>query len=181
MARITSAGRPCNPRRTEGGFSYLLLLLWVAISGVGLAALGTSWATARQHDDEIQLLYNGHQYRLAIGRYYLSGGANPRYPPSLDDLLKDPRTPAIQRHLRRPLLDPMTGEANWDLIRAADGGIMGVRSTSTQRPRKTANFDGPHRVFEQLAETRAEKLAYADWEFVYLPPRPSPILTPQRR
>lgn len=167
MAANTAAG---DRRARQGGFSYLLVLFWVAAGGVGLAALGTLWATARQHEDELELLYVGHQYRQAIGSYYQRGpGPTGGYPPTLDDLLKDPRTPAIARHLRRPYRDPITGSETWGLIQAPGGGIMGVRSTSSKRPRKTAGFTAEHAAFEDLAQLRGETLAYADWEFVFLP------------
>lgn len=154
----------------QGGFSYLLVLLAVAVAGIGMAALGTLWSTARQHDDEAQLLHIGQQYRLAIRGYYLTApGPQRRYPASLDELLKDPRTPGVLRHLRRPWQDPMTGLA-FVPVPAADGGIMGVRSASQARPRKTAGFDAADAAFEALAELRGDRLTYADWEFVFLPP-----------
>lgn len=168
MAANIAAG---NARAGQAGFSYLLVLLWVAISGVGLATLGTLWSTVRQHEEEAELLHAGHQYRLAIGSYYQHGsGTIRRYPASLDELLKDPRTPAIERHLRRPYRDPVGGGEPWGLIMAPEGGIMGVRSTSARRPLKVAGFDAPNAAFESLAETRGESLTYADWEFAYIPP-----------
>jgi hypothetical protein len=148
----------------------MLVLLWVAIGGAGLAALGTLWATARQHEDEAQLLFIGHQYRQAIARYYQRGsGMNNRYPPSIEELLKDSRNPGIERHLRRPWADPVTGEP-WELIPAPGGGIMGVRSSSSKRPLKLTNFDAVNAAFENLGQLRGADVTYADWEFVYLPP-----------
>lgn len=167
MAANTAVGRTSA---RQAGFSYMLVLLWVAISGVGLATLGTMWATARQHEDEIELLYIGHQYRQAIGRYYQRGsGTVSRYPPSLEELLKDSRNPGIERHLRRPWGDPITGEP-LGLIPAPGGGIMGVRSTSSKRPLKLTNFDAANAAFENLGQLPGENVSYADWEFVYLPP-----------
>ena len=169
MAANTARGKAGAGQR---GFSYLLVLLMVAVAGVGMAALGTVWASARQNDDEAQLLHIGQQYRQAIRSYYLTAPApQRRYPASLDDLLKDPRSPGLLRHLRRPWLDPVSGMALVP-VPAADGGIMGVRSASTARPRKTAGFDAADAAFEALAELRGDKLAYSDWEFVYLPPGP---------
>lgn len=167
MAANTAGGR-AGPR--QAGFSYMLVLLWVAVSGVGLATLGTMWATVRQHEDEAELLFIGHQYRQAIARYYQRGsGTVSRYPPSLDELLRDSRSPAIERHLRRPWPDPITGEP-WELIPAPGGGIMGVRSSSSKRPLKMTNFDAADAAFENLGQLRGEDVTYADWEFVHLPP-----------
>ena len=35
----------------------------------------------------------------------------------------------------------MTGEADWDIIRGPDGGVMGVASKSQAKTIKRANFD----------------------------------------
>jgi type II secretory pathway pseudopilin PulG len=146
--------------RRARGFTYLTILFVVAFMGIGLAVTGELWHTAAQRDKEAQLLYTGSQYRRAIERYYLSG---PRqYPRNLEDLLKDPRKPNIERYLRRLYPDPVTGGAEWGLVKAPDGGVMGVYSPSEARPMKTSGFDLRNRAFEA-----AEK--YSDWKFVYNP------------
>jgi type II secretory pathway pseudopilin PulG len=144
----------------SGGFTYLTVLFVIAFMGIGLALTGEVWHTAALRDKEAQLLYTGSQYRRAIERYYLGG---PRqYPRSLDDLLKDPRKPNTERYLRKRYFDPVTGSAEWGLVKGPDDGIMGVYSLSELKPMKSAGFDLRNRAFEGAA-------TYADWKFVYDP------------
>ena len=63
-----------------------------------------------------------------------------RYPQSLEQLLVDKRYPMPVRHLRRLYVDPMTGAADWAVVEAPGGGVMGVYSRSEAAPRKTGNF-----------------------------------------
>jgi hypothetical protein len=105
-------------------------------------------------------LYVGNQYRLAIQRYVTSGPG--LYPRTLDDLLKDPRSPSTRRHLRRLYPDPITGSSEWGIVKAPDGGIMGVHSRSEAAPLKIANFLLRDRDFTGTAK-------YSDWIFVYAP------------
>jgi hypothetical protein len=71
------------------------------------------------------------------------------------------------RHLRRIYADPMTGDADWVLVQAPDGGIMGVHSRSERAPVKTGNFLLQNTQFEQAQR-------YADWKFIHSPTGLSP-------
>lgn len=167
-----------RPARGERGFTYLLVLFFVALVGAGLAALSQMWVTAAQRDREADLLFAGNAYRQAIGRYYeATPGGIKSFPPTLEALLKDPRFPDARRHLREPYPDPMSGKADWVPIKAPQGGIMGVASASEEAPLKRKGFNGADRVFEEQAERLKEKLRYRDWEFVYVPGRnlPPPV------
>lgn len=75
-----------------------------------------------------QLYWAGQQFAQAIGSYYESspGGAM-AYPKTLENLLEDRRYPFVRRHLRRVYMNPFTGAADWELVKAPDGGIQGVR------------------------------------------------------
>ena len=142
----------------QGGFTYLGLLFAIAIIGITLATVGVVWSTQARRDREAQLLFAGDQIRQAIGRYHDSGGV---YPKSMDELLEDKRTPVTRRFLRRLYPDPMTGQADWELIKVADGGIMGVASSSHARPIKVAGFP--------VADTSFEKTdCYCAWKFIYV-------------
>jgi len=153
-----------NERR-ETGFTYLAVLFFVAIMGVMLAAAGVAWSTAQQRDKERELLFIGNQFRKAIAAYYESSpGSIKQYPNTFNDLLKDNRHLATRRHLRRIYADPMTLKPEWGIIRAPDGGIMGIHSLSTGRPMKSRNFLGRDSAFEGA-------ISYADWRFVYEPSR----------
>jgi type II secretory pathway pseudopilin PulG len=148
------------------GFTYLGVLLVVAIQGAALAAAATVWHTLNKREKEAELLFIGHQFRQAIGSYYRStpGGVG-QYPKRLEDLLLDPRHTGTVRHLRRLWRDPMTGKTEWGLLRDASGGIVGVFSLSTDPPLKTAHFDAADRNFEG-------QTSYAGWQFIYEPSSP---------
>ncbi|MEW6677416.1 MAG: type II secretion system protein [Pseudomonadota bacterium] len=141
------------------GFVLLWLLFWVAGLGVGMAALGTLWQTASQREKEAELLFVGDQYRKAIEAYHRrSPGGQPRYPARLEDLLQDPRFPQTVRHLRRLYVDPLTGKAEWGIVKAADGGIAGVYSLAATAPRKTGGFPARYADF-------AGSDTYQGWQF----------------
>jgi type II secretory pathway pseudopilin PulG len=99
------------------GFSFLWLLIVVALIGVGLSAAVQIEAVAIQRDKERELLVIGRQFRNAIARYYETrlAGQSREYPASLDDLLKDPRQPGLTRHLRKIFVDPITAKPEWGL------------------------------------------------------------------
>jgi type II secretory pathway pseudopilin PulG len=144
----------------KNGFTYLTVLFAVAFMGLGLAMTGEVWQTSLARDKEAQLLYAGNQYRRAIERYYLSG---PRqYPRSLEDLLKDPRKPGTERYLRKLYFDPLTGKSEWSIVKAPDGGVMGVFSSSEDKPIRSAGFSLANSGFANAAK-------YSDWKFLYDP------------
>ena len=146
--------------RRAAGFTYLTVLFAIAFMGLGLAVAGEVWRTTLTRDREAELLYVGNQYRRAIERYYVSG---PRqFPRALEDLLKDPRKPGTERYLRKLYFDPMTGKGEWGMVKAPDGGIMGVYSLSEDSPKKVANFGFANREFEGASK-------YSDWKFLYNP------------
>lgn len=151
-------GRGERARRGERGFTYLGLLALVVLIGLMLAAAGEVASTAAQREREAQLLWVGHQYRAAIGRYWSRRRA---YPQTLQELLGAADAPVPIRYLRQLYPDPMTNAADWVLLPAPGGGIMGVASSSQRAPLKTGNFDQVDRDF-------ADAKAYGDWQFRFL-------------
>lgn len=149
-------------RAGGSGFTYLTVMFIVAILMGGLALIGEVWETAAKRDNEAELLFIGNQYRRAIARYYegTPGGVK-RYPPSLEDLLKDPRQPSTQRYLRQLYPDPFGGK-EWGIVKGPDGGVAGVYSLSEEKPLKTGNFKLRDAGFEAAQR-------YADWKFIYSP------------
>jgi type II secretory pathway pseudopilin PulG len=147
----------------EDGFTYLAMLLFVALIGIGLTATAEVWSTQRQRDKERELVAVGHEIRDAIGQYYREtpGGAS-RFPEKLEDLLEDKRYPGIKRHLRRIYRDPMTGSTQWGLVMAPEGGIQGVYSLSRDKPLKRTAFSALD--FEMEKAT-----SYSGWRFIYMP------------
>ena len=132
--------------------------------GIALAAIGTVWTTTVRRDREAQLLFVGTAFRSAIGSYYASGPLAHQLPHELDDLVQDKRVPLPRRHLRRIYLDPMTGRADWRILRDPDGGIVGVSSSSQQAPIKRANFAPEDAQF-------ASAKCYCEWKFEFSPLR----------
>lgn len=170
--------------RPSEGFAYLWLLFAVAFMGVGLSVVAEVHAVAQQRDKERELLAIGHQFREALRRYQARSGptagapvvgatgtapvpgmaagatlAAGQYPASLDELLQDPRTPGVTRHLRQVFTDPMTSKAEWGLVRVG-GRIVGVHSLSERRPVKQAGFEDQDAAFTGQAR-------YRDWVFTH--------------
>jgi type II secretory pathway pseudopilin PulG len=160
-------GRPAPQAmavRRSAGFTYIGLLVTIVIIGVMLAFVGQVWSTEAQREREAELLYRGDTIRKAIGAYLLGLGGTGQYPRELQDMIQDQRVPQIKRELRRVYEDPMTGMADWTLIRGPDGGIMGVASSSNGKPLKVRGFDA-------VDETFKDATCYCDWQFLYIPPR----------
>ncbi len=110
------------------GFTYVMVLIAVAITALMAAGAAQVWSTTHQHQQLQQLRWIGNQYRQAIGSYYESSpGTLKRYPMALSDLVLDLRYLTVRRHLRRLYLDPLTDRGDWELLRGSDGGIVGAR------------------------------------------------------
>ena len=135
------------------------LLALIVLIGLLLAAAGEVTATATRREREAQLLWVGHQYRAAIERYVNRRRA---YPATLADLLgAAPDAPLQVRYLRSLYPDPMTNAADWILVPAPNGGVMGVASSSQRAPLKTGGFDAADQEF-------VDATTYGDWKFVFL-------------
>ncbi|NOT67564.1 MAG: type II secretion system protein [Methylophilaceae bacterium] len=137
------------------GFSYIGLLIMIAIAGVGLSAAGMSWQYQVRAEKERQLLFVGGQFRNAINSYFDNTPSGAKiYPLTLEDLLLDKRLPKIKRHLRRIYSDPISGKPDWGLAKQ-QGRIVGVYSLSKSKPLKQAGFDAAEDSFTGAASYRA--------------------------
>jgi type II secretory pathway pseudopilin PulG len=172
-----------NAHRAARGFTYLGLLFLLA--AMGLAAAGTvklgHVQQRRMAEDE--LLFVGREFRRALQSYNEAtpAGRVVTTPRSLNDLLRDTRHQPPKRHLRRIYPDPLTGRAEWALIQAHDGSLVGVHSLSDDTPIRMDNF--PSEFFHFKNKTR-----YSEWVFVFgvecvdagcklpVPGRPTPAL-----
>src|SRR5437763_12560757 len=146
----------------QRGFTYLGMLVIVALMGFGLAAFGELYTHASQREKERELLFVGEQFTNAIASYYNKSPGAKVYPKKMDDLLEDKRFPMPQHHLRRVYNDPMTGKADWALVEAPGGGFMGVHSVSEQTPIKSGSFSAKNAAFEDAEN-------YTKWMFTYSP------------
>lgn len=154
--RLRATAWPARSR----GFSYLGVLIVVALVNAALAAAAEVWHTAQKREKEQELLFVGAQFRSALEQFYANTpGQGQRYPLSLDELLLDPRHPGIRRYLRQIYLDPMTGNAEWGLVTGPTGEIFGVYSRSEARPLKQGNFRLRDKGFEGKAK-------YSEWVFM---------------
>jgi type II secretory pathway pseudopilin PulG len=144
--------------RGDGGFTYVGLLVLIVLLGLLLAAAGEVASTAAQRDREAQLLWVGHEYRAAIGRYW---NHNRAYPQALQHLLGSaPDAPLQVHYIRRLYPDPMTNAVDWVLVPAPNGGIMGVASSSKRAPLKTGHFEEGDQSFTAAS-------TYGDWQFTF--------------
>ncbi len=140
----------------QPGFTYLIALLLTGVCSASALAAAQVWSTAQQREKEAELIWIGNQFVQAIGSYYeRSPGTVKRYPEKLEDLGEDHRYLSMQRHLRKIYRDPITGTTDWGIVRAPDGGIMGVYSRLDQHPIKSIGNQGASR--------------YRDWKFLYQP------------
>lgn len=149
----------------QRGFLMAASLLLLLLMGLFTLTLVRKW----EHEDRVakerDLLWIGAQFRAALASY---ANATPigmaEAPRQLEELLRDRRGPQEIQHLRRLYLDPMTGKADWALVRSVRGTIAGIHSTSQGRPMVR---DGLWPVERQFADAKR----YADWVFA-----PSPWL-----
>ncbi|MBC2733214.1 MAG: type II secretion system protein [Desulfobacteraceae bacterium] len=168
MVRRSDDQRLATPRlalwRNRSGFSYLGVLILVAVMSISLVGTGRYWSTIVKRELEAELLYRGDRIRQAIASYYNTppGGQNKTYPRQFSDLLKDPRYPGVKRHLRKWYTDPMNRGKDWVYIMDASQRLKGVHTAHEGTPLKTGNFPKDYSEFEQ-AQT------YADWTFVFVP------------
>ena len=137
-------------RSAQSGFTYLMVLWWVAISSVALAAMGQQWVMESRRQREAELAFRGEQIKQAIDAYYASApdGQPKVLPKRLEDLVEDKRQMKVKHHLRQLWVDPITGKP-WGVVKAGEF-IKGVYSTSRQKPIK-APGNAP---------------SYQEWKFV---------------
>jgi hypothetical protein len=136
-----------------------MLMFTIVLMGLTLSAVAQQWKTMVQRELEADLLAKGLEIQNALALYSATmksgrGISGEIYPAALVDLTKQPR-PA----LRKVYLDPV-GHREWELVRHPNGGIMGVRSTSKDKPIKKREFPTAVRHFENLP-------TYHDWVFQF--------------
>lgn len=151
------------PASRDAGFTYVMVLAAIVVVGILAEVAVVLTSRTVKAEREAELLFRGSAYRHAIRSYYEAGSPVRTFPRNLEDLVNDPRFPN-RHHLRALYPDPMAPESKgeWLLLRAPDGGIAGVASSSKDEPLKKANFPAG---LEQFAGART----YADWVFEYQP------------
>jgi type II secretory pathway pseudopilin PulG len=155
-----AADRTPTGSRRQGGFTYLSLIILVAVIGLVAASTLKMGALLQRARAEQELLHIGAEFSDALQSYANATPAGqPPQPPSLKELLKDPRFPGVRRHLRKLFVDPMTGSAEWGVVYLADKvGVIAVYSLSDAKAIKLSNFPSRYQVFEG-------KTLVSDWKF----------------
>jgi type II secretory pathway pseudopilin PulG len=148
-------------QRRQRGYAYLALLILIAIIGVAAAASAELGAIYQRRIAEKELLFVGDQFQRALLSYATATPlGQPTQPRTLDELLRDPRYPNVVRHLRKIYEDPMTGNADWVLVKSPDGQtIVGIHSASHAHPIQITQFAANFQGFDN-------KKSYTDWVFV---------------
>lgn len=143
-----------------GGFTYLSLIILLAIIGLVTASALKLGSVVQRSRAEMELLDIGAAFSDALKSYAdATPAGQPPQPPSLKELLKDPRFPGTRRHLRRIFVDPMTGKAEWGIQYLGDKiGVLAVYSLSDAKPVKVGNFPSRYTGFEG-------KNHISDWKF----------------
>ena len=162
------------PTKKSAGFTYIGLLILLAIIATIAGATLQLGAIMQRRAAEEELLSIGKEFRNALQSYANATPAGQkRYPPSLTQLLKDPRYPHTMRHLRKLYADPLTGKDEWGIVEPEDGhGVLAVYSLSKERPIKVGNFDVIWQGFDGSD-------SYQRWRFgVNLNPLPNKPASP---
>jgi type II secretory pathway pseudopilin PulG len=148
-----------RPRRS-GGFTYLSLIILVAIIGLVSASALKLGSVIQRSRAEQELLVIGAAFSDALQSYAdATPSGMPTQPPSLKSLLRDPRFPGVRRHLRKLFVDPMTGKAEWGVVYLGDKvGVLAVYSLSDAKPVKIGNFP-------QRFQGMAGKQKISEWRF----------------
>lgn len=141
------------------GYTYLLVLFAVAVLGLASARAGQLWQTVSQREREAELLAIGVEMARALATYRneTPAGLSPM-PTRLEQLLEDGRFPVPRRHLRRIYRDPMTGRAEWGVVRTGEV-IVGIHSLSPQKPLRREDLP------LELGPSARSAAKYSDWVF----------------
>lgn len=141
------------------GFSYVALLILIAVLAVVASTTLQAGATVQRRHAEEELLRVGAEFARALASYRAAtpAGADP-LPRQLDDLLADPRYAGARRHLRNVRPDPLSGAQDWGILRGPDGGIVAIHSLSKGKPIKVSGFAQGQQQFDNAQ-------SYAEWRF----------------
>ncbi|MDB5807622.1 MAG: type secretion system pseudopilin PulG [Betaproteobacteria bacterium] len=153
--------------RRARGFILIALMIFIAVMAIVAGVAIMTGAQFQRRTSEEQLIFVGGQFRNAIQSYYDTGAELPpgasRYPARLEDLLADPRSKTLKRHLRQIYPDPLTGRLDWGTVQAPGGGIMGVYSPSPAKAVKLYGFPPEFKYLEG-------KTKISEWQFIFIAP-----------
>jgi type II secretory pathway pseudopilin PulG len=147
-------------RSVERGFSFVVVLLLLAVMSAGSVAMASIWSAELRRERERELLHIGSLYARAIKAYHdAAPGGVKQYPSSLDDLLLDQRYVGTVRYIRKLYTDPTQPGTPLDLVIGPDQTVQGVVSTNPEAPLRQQPLD--------LGFTTLPKAQrYSEWRFV---------------
>lgn len=152
--------------RSGHGFALVLLLVLVAVIATVTAGAVQAGHTAGRRSAEAALLVAGEDFHAALVSWRRGAPGASVGPAELAELVRDPRVPGVQRHLRQIPYDPLTGRAEWGLLRDNAGRIVAVHSLAPGQPITRRGFAPTQAGFEDAS-------SYAQWQFGFrLPARP---------
>ena len=145
--------------RAQRGFTFVAVLLLLALCMLGLAVAGPIWSAQLKREREQELLRVGAMYARALASYRdASPGSLKQYPDRLEALLLDTRFVGVQRHLRSLYPDPMNPGQPWGLVLDADKRVLGVYRLSGEPPVAQGPLD-----LGSVVLPPAQR--YSDWKF----------------
>ncbi|MEX1841647.1 type II secretion system GspH family protein [Enterobacter cloacae] len=145
-------------KSNESGFTYLLLIIWLAIVAIMLLCSEEHIAANWRRQKEAQLLFTGDQIRKAILDYRDNPQSDTCFPVSFQQLSEDKRGGRTRYLLRRHYLDPFTGK-EWGKLYDKENRWIGVYSKGEGIPLKRKRFPAHYEEFEKAK-------SYADWKFI---------------
>ncbi len=152
-----------RPGSRPAGFTYIGLLIAVAVIAVGATAALGAGTGLQLRDTEAELLAIGKEFRRALKDYAeATPFGQPDAPKELAELLRDSRQPGVRRYLRRIYPDPLTGKAEWGIDRFPDGRIQGIHSLSKTQTIRRADFPAGLEGFEKAEH-------HNEWVFALTP------------
>jgi hypothetical protein len=115
MRRYRAHGTAKSPN----GYALLLVMFFVALLLVALAAVRPNLITQDRREKEVEMIWRGKQYVRGIRLYYQKFH---HFPTQLDDLYK-PKTGI--RFMRQPYKDPVNAaDGTWRIIYAGPAGQL---------------------------------------------------------
>jgi type II secretory pathway pseudopilin PulG len=146
-------------RRGERGYTFVAVLVLLAICMLGLSAAGPMWSQDTRRNKELELLRVGVLYAKALKSYHdAAPGSMKNFPQRLEQLALDDRFVGVRRHLRKVYSDPVNAGKPWGLVLDDRQGIIGVYSLSGEAPLS----DAP----ELAPGLHPGATRYADWKFM---------------
>jgi hypothetical protein len=127
----------------QSGFTYLWVLIAVALIGVGLLAVGDLWAATQRARERAELIWVAEQFTQALDNYYEGspGIVVKSFPLKVEELLEDRRLAVVRRHLRGELPPHHLSSQRLMLVRDNESRIVGIRIQKTSfEPKEAGQF-----------------------------------------